>query len=104
MYLPRIIALPALMLALAGTAGAQDISRAQYHTPQGVLIVTTRQPAPRDHGAPPAFATLAAATGGFIDAHAAQAYPPLANDFIQADRNRDGRISRAEYERWLRQP
>ncbi len=76
MYLPRIIALPALMLALAGTAGAQDISRAQYHTPPGVLVVTTRQPVPRDHGAPPAYATLAAASGGTIDAHAALAYTP----------------------------
>jgi len=30
--------------------------------------------------------------------------PPLANDFIQADRNRDGKVPRAEHERWLRQP
>lgn len=52
---------------------------------------------------PPAYATLAA-TGGSIDAHVALAYPPLANDFIQADRNRDGKVPRAEHERWLRQP
>lgn len=97
----RIIGL--LALTLASTAFAQDISRAQYQTPQGELIVTTSQPAPRDYGAPPPFSQLDVTHAGFISAHEADAYPPLANDFIQADRNRDGRISQAEYERWARQ-
>ncbi|MEI7036184.1 hypothetical protein [Fulvimonas yonginensis] len=30
----------------------------------------------------------------------AASYPPLANDFDYADRNRDGRISQREYDRW----
>jgi len=60
-------------------------------------------PASRRHattGPPPAFAQLAHRGAGFISADDADAYPPLANDFIYADANRDGRISKAEYERW----
>jgi hypothetical protein len=33
----------------------------------------------------------------------AHAYPPLANDFIHADSNRDGTVDAAEYAHWLKQ-
>ena len=35
-----------------------------------------------------------------ITAEEAAGYPPLANDFNYADKNRDGRISQREYEAW----
>lgn len=93
----RTLAILAGLLAATG-ASAQD-SRAVYHTPQGEVVVNAGQPAPRDFGPPPPFAQLG--HGNPIGPEAADVYPPLANDFIRADRNRDGRISRAEYERWV---
>jgi hypothetical protein len=90
----------ALLLACAH-AGAQDRSTT-YPTPQGEVTVNSGQPAPRDYGPAPTFAQLAGTNSGFIGTEQADAYPPLANDFIHADGNRDGRISRAEYERWAK--
>lgn len=88
-----------LPLALCGVAAfAQDTHTTTYNTPKGEVTVNWGQPAGRDYGPPPPFAQLA--HNGYITASEADAYPPLANDFIQADRNRDGRISKAEYERW----
>ena len=52
-----------------------------------------------DFGPPPAFAQLAGGAS-HIREDGAAAYPPLANDFIHADANRDGRVSAAEYARW----
>ena len=87
-------------LLLAGTsAQAQDHSTT-YQTPQGELTVNSGQPQPRDYGPAPTFAQLDRNGAGYIGSDQADAYPPLANDFIHADGNRDGRVSRAEYERW----
>ncbi len=95
----RVAALVALSLA-SSMACAQETSTAQYQTPQGELIVHSGQPQPHDYGPPPSFAQLDTRGSGFLTATEADAYPPLANDFIHADANRDGRVSRAEYERW----
>lgn len=81
------------------TAHAQDTRSTTYQTAQGELTVTSGQPAPRDFGPPPAFDQLAGGAS-HIREDGAAAYPPLANDFIHADGNRDGRISSAEYARW----
>lgn len=78
---------------------AQDTRSTTYQTAQGELTVTSGQPAPRDFGPPPPFAQLAGGAS-HIREDAAAAYAPLANDFIHADSNRDGRISSTEYARW----
>ena len=89
------------MTLVCATALAQtDTHSTTYPTAQGDLTVHSGQPTPRNYGPPPAFAQLAHRGAGFISADDADAYPPLANDFIYADANRDGRISKAEYERW----
>ena len=44
--------------------------------------------------------TLDGTATAYTTAQAAD-YPPLANDFIHADANRDGRVSKSEYDRWL---
>jgi len=85
---------------LAGTAFAQDTSTARYQTPQGELVVNSSQPQAHDYGAPPSFAQLDTSHAGYVTPSEADAYPPLANDFIHADANRNGKVSRAEYERW----
>lgn len=102
--------LPLTLLFTAAAALAQPSSNAhttnaqttRFQTPQGELVVNTGQAAPRDHGPAPTFAQLDRRGSGFLTAAEAEAYPPLANDFIHADANRDGRISHAEYDRWVR--
>lgn len=95
----RIFLLLPLVLC-GGAAFAQDTHTTTYNTPQGEVIVNWGQPAGRDDGPAPPFEQLA--HNGYITPTDAEAYPPLANDFIHADANRDGRISNAEYERWAR--
>lgn len=72
---------------------------ATYQTPQGELTVhSAAAPAPIVGPAPP-FEQLAAG-GKAITEEQAVAYPPLANDFLHADRNRNGSVSAAEYKQW----
>lgn len=90
----------AVLLLASGITFAQDQSTAQYNTPQGELTVHSGPAPVRDYGPPPPFAQLDTQGRGFLSSTQADAYPPLANDFIHADANRDGKVSRAEYERW----
>jgi hypothetical protein len=93
-------AAPAAAPATAGSTAGTD--SATYQTAQGTLVVNSvAAPAP-SIGPAPSFATLAGG-GKSITAAQAAAYPPLANDFINADRNQDGKISKSEYAHWLKQ-
>ena len=95
-------AAPAAPTAPAAPA-APTADQASYQTPQGELTVrSTPAPAPQI-GPAPDFAQLSAGGKGVTEAQAV-AYPPLANDFLHADSNRNGSISKAEYQRWARQP
>ncbi len=96
--------IPLFGTAVLATAGAQDTQTTTFKTPEGELTVNSGQPSPRDYGPPPPFAQLAASGDGYISRDEAAAYPPLANDFIHADANRDGRISKSEYQRWANSP
>jgi hypothetical protein len=82
--------------------GGTDAQTTTYQTAQGPLIVHTGQPEAKQYGPAPTFAQLDTNGKGYITGDQADAYPPLGNDFIHADANRDGRVSRAEYERWLK--
>jgi hypothetical protein len=77
--------------------------RTDYETPTGELTVRSGQPGPRTYAPPPPFAQLSGGKG-YISEADAQAYDLLANDFIHADGNRDGRISQGEYARWSHSP
>jgi hypothetical protein len=82
----------------AGAAG-----QASYQTPQGEVVVrSVAAPAPTI-GPAPAFEQLSGG-GKSITADQAVAYPPLANDFIHADSNRNGTVSKTEYTNWTKQP
>lgn len=86
-------------------AWAQDANTQQttvVPADQAELVVHTGQPAAKDPGPPPPFAQLDRRGAGYLNADDAAGYPLLANDFIYADSNRDGRISKAEYTRWVR--
>ncbi|HUH56696.1 MAG TPA: hypothetical protein VLZ32_13280 [Rhodanobacter sp.] len=89
--------------AAPAAPAAPTADQASYQTPQGELTVrSTPAPAPQI-GPAPDFAQLSAGGKGITEAQAV-AYPPLANDFLHADSNRNGSISKAEYQRWTKQP
>ncbi|KZC22885.1 hypothetical protein RHOFW104T7_16975 [Rhodanobacter thiooxydans] len=86
----------------AGTAAAaptSQVNTATMNTPAGQLEVRSSMPPPPPAGPAPSFEQLSGG-GKYISEEQASAYPLLANDFLHADRNRDGRISKSEYKRW----
>jgi len=82
-----------------GEAGAMERS---MHAPQGAgQVVVNSSPAPaKPSGPAPDFATLSGGKSS-ISPTQASAFPLLANDFQYADANRDGRVSKAEYQKWV---
>jgi len=69
--------------------------------PPGGQVTVNSGPAPaKPSGPAPDFTTL---SGGkkSITPEQASAFPLLANDFQYADSNRDGHISKAEYQKWV---
>ncbi len=90
-------------LLFGGTAIAQDATHsATYQTAQGeVVINSVPAPAPTI-GPAPDFEQLSGG-GKSITPEQAAAYPPLANDFLHGDSNKDGKISQSEYARWAKQ-
>ncbi|WP_244754380.1 hypothetical protein [Rhodanobacter sp. B2A1Ga4] len=86
------------MPATASPTGQSDT--ATMNTPAGELVVHSSMPPPPPAGPAPAFEQLSGG-GKYISEEQASAYPLLANDFLYADHNRDGHISKSEYERWV---
>ena len=115
---PHLSALTAAALLFAGSLIAQDApspppapaasmaspaptERAAYPTPQGQVIVhSAPAPAPVINPAP-SFEQLSGG-GKWISEDQAAAYPPLANDFLNASHN-GKRVSKAQYDNWVKQ-
>ncbi len=103
MKLTTCALLPLALVSLAAFAQERtDSQTTVFQSPQGEVTVHTGQPEGRQYAPPPPFAQLDTRGVGYITSDEADAYPPLANDFIHADANRDGRVSRAEYDRWAK--
>lgn len=75
---------------------------ASFQTAEGQVTVNSRPAAAPQVGPAPSFSQLANNAKSITEDQAG-AYPPLANDFLHADRNRDGRVSKAEYDHWKQQ-
>ncbi len=82
--------------------GMPPSNTGSMRTPQGEVTINSAPASAPAIGPPPSFEQLSAGARAITEKQA-EAYPPLANDFINADSNRDGRISKAEYQRWLKQ-
>lgn len=74
-------------------------SQANVNSPQGQVTINSSVP-PVSAGPAPSFEQL---SGGakYITEEQASAYPLLANDFLYVDKGHTGRITKAQYERWL---
>ena len=87
------------------TAGTTNNSSAAgsatYNTAQGQVTVNSKVSPTPSTASPPSFEQLANGKK-YITKEDANAYPPLANDFLYASHN-GNRISKAQYERWLKQ-
>jgi hypothetical protein len=68
--------------------------------PQGQVVVNSTPAPAKPSGPAPDFATLSGGKGSITEKQAS-AFPLLANDFQYADANRDGRVSKAEYQKWV---
>lgn len=88
------------LLLVSCAANADDIRSKTIERPEGALIVTWGQPAlPPDQGRP-VFAELDRNGDGQLTLQETEAHWLLHSDFIFADGNRNGVISRAELDRW----
>jgi len=114
----RNVLLPALVtgaLIFAGASFAQDITGqapppsqntmqpapAPTQTPPPDVTVRSVPPAAPQIATPPPFSQLAG-NSKWITEEQAAAYPPLANDFLNA--SHDGkRVSKTQYEAWVKQ-
>ena len=91
-------ALAAGALFFAGASVAQDNAG---QTPPPIVTVRSVPPAAPKIGTPPPFSQL---SGGskWITQEQAEAYPPLANDFLDASHGAE-RINKTQYEAWVKQ-
>ena len=90
-------------LACATTAMAQE-TRVMREGGGDLIVRSSGETGYKPSGPAPAFDQLDTDRNGTINADEAIGYALLANDFIKADANRDGRVSKREYERWAAQP
>ena len=115
---PAIATIAASLALMAGTAFAHnpptgtgaDHSRPDevksavtMPTETGTKTVRSGMPAQVAAGPAPPFAVLDKRSRGYLDQSDAEGYPLLSTDFIKADSNRDGKVSKAEYENWVAQ-
>jgi len=84
------------------SATSGSASEGNSNGSQGQVVFRSVPPPAPDVGPAPDFAQLSGGRKSITEQQAV-AYPPLANDFINADRNRDGKISKTEYNNWTKQ-
>ena len=90
-----------ISLLLVGTAAtAQDKYSKTIEGPEGTTIVNWGQPAPLPDQGRPVFAELDSNNDGQLTLQETESHRLLHSDFIFADGNRNGVISRAELDRW----
>lgn len=73
---------------------------ATYNTSQGQVTINSTTPAAPSTASPPSFEQLAGKKK-YISKDDANAYPPLANDFLYVSHN-GNRITKAQYEHWVK--
>jgi hypothetical protein len=83
-----------------GSSNPGGAGSATYSTAQGQVVINSTMPAAPSAASPPSFEQLANGKK-YITKDDANAYPPLANDFLYVSHN-GNRISKAQYEHWVK--
>lgn len=91
---------PATSPAPGAANNSPGASGATFNTAQGQVIINSTVPPAPSTASPPSFQQLANGKK-YITKDDANAYPPLANDFLYVSHN-GSRISKAQYERWIK--
>ena len=86
------------------SAAVMAQSSSEYRSADGLLTIRSAGTGYTPSGPAPEFTQLDVNGDGFIDSTEADGYKLLANDFRMADSNHDGRVSKREYERWVKLP
>lgn len=100
----KVIASIAVVAMAACSASVMAQSGTEYRSADGLLTIRSAGTGYTPSGPAPDFGQLDTNGNGSIDASEALGYKLLANDFRMADSNRDGRVSKREYERWSTMP
>jgi len=90
--------------ALMGLAASAVAQSDPMSNGSGQVTVRSAGTGYTPSGPAPDFSQLDNDGNGSIDETEATGYKLLANDFRMADSNRDGRVSKREYERWAAMP
>jgi hypothetical protein len=91
---------PATSPSPGASGNAQSSNSQTYNTSQGQVTINSTVPSGPSTASPPSFEQL---SGGkkYITKDDANAYPPLANDFLFVSHNAN-RITKTQYERWVK--
>ena len=99
----RITATALVLAAACGVAAAEELKQKQWTNREGdQTTLRSGQPDLKDFGPAPDFSALDRNGDGVIDVDESHGYQILYIDYEFADHNRDKRVSRREYERWVR--
>ena len=91
-----------LVLAAASSVASADGEKRWTNNQGDEVTLRSGQPAMKDFGPPPDFATLDRNGDGVIDVGESNGYAMLHIDYEFADHNRDKRVSQREYDKWVR--
>jgi hypothetical protein len=96
-----LVTIASLLVATTCLGAAQEKTK-DFESRDAHVTLHSGQPEMRDFGPPPAFDQIDQNHDGSITpAEAKSGYEMLYIDFEFADHNRNGRVSRAEYEHWI---
>ena len=88
--------------ATSPTMSESATHSATYQTAQGEVVINSVPTAAPTIGPAPDFEQLSGDSKG-ITAEQVASYPPLANDSLHADSNKNSRINQSGYTRWVKQ-
>ncbi|MGB0135000.1 hypothetical protein [Dokdonella sp.] len=104
MKAPAICTTLLLGISVMASASAQAELQAVQPPPETTVTVRSAGTGYTPSGPAPAFADLDRNGDASLSKDEASSYKLLANDFLKADSDEDGEISKSEYERWAAQP